>query len=294
MTYLLQALVNGLLGGGLLAVIAVGFSLVWGVLNVVNLAHGALVVLGAYVAWKLATTVGINPILAAATASALLFGFGYVLQRGLLNLVARAPVLLPLLVTFGIGLLLRAAMSAVFSANDQTLPTAYSLSALRLGGVYVPVLGLVWLLLAIAIAVGGALALSRTSYGMAIRAVGTDRDAARLMGIRVRHVYALIFGLGAALAGLAGSAVATIGTFSPGSAETYTLESFVIAVVGGVGNTTGALAGGLLLGMLEALAGQYLSGTVESATAFAVLLLALVFRPQGLVGQARFTSRVDM
>jgi branched-chain amino acid transport system permease protein len=294
MTYLLQALVNGLLGGGLLALIAVGFTLVWGVLNVVNLAHGALVVLGAYVTWELATTVGVNPILAAAAASAVLFGFGYALQRGLLNLVARAPVLLPLLVTFGIGLLLKNAMAAVFTRNDRALLTAYSLSALRLGGVYVPVLGLVSLVLAVAVTLGVTLALGRTGYGMAIRAVGMDRDAARLMGIRVRHVYALTFGIGAALAGLAGSMVATTGTFSPLSAEMYTLESFVIAVVGGVGNTSRALVGGLSLGMLEALVGQYLSGTLESATVFAVLLLALVFRPHGLVGPARFASRVDM
>jgi branched-chain amino acid transport system permease protein len=294
MTFLLQAFVNGLLGGGLLALIAVGFTLVWGVLNVVNLAHGALVVLGAYVTWVLATAAGVNPILAAAAASAGLFGLGYALQRSLLNLVARAPILLPLLVTFGIGLLLKAAMVAVFSSNDQTLPTAYSVSALRLGEVYVPVLGLVALLLAVATTVGVALALGRTGYGMAIRAVGMDRDAARLMGIRVRHVYALTFGIGAALAGLAGSMVATIGTFSPLSAETYTLESFVVAVVGGVGDTRGALVGGLSLGMLEALTGQYLSGTLASATAFAALLLALVFRPQGLVGHARFASRVDM
>jgi branched-chain amino acid transport system permease protein len=293
MTYLLQALVNGLLGGGLLALIAVGFTLVWGVLNVVNLAHGASVVLGAYVMWELATTAGVNPILAAAAATAVLFCFGYALQRGLLNLVARAPVLLPLLVTFGIGLLLRDAIAATFSNNDRTLLTAYSLSVVRLGGVYVPLLELVSLALAVAATAGVALALGRTRYGMAIRAVGMDRDAARLMGIRVRHVYALTFGIGAALAGLAGSVVATIATFSPASAETYTLDSFVIAVVGGVGNTTGALVGGLSLGMLEALAAQYVPGIPVNATVFAVLVLALVFRPRGLVGRARFASRVD-
>lgn len=293
MTYLIQALVNGLLHGGLLALIAVGFTLVWGVLNVVNLAHGASVVLGAYLTWELAISGGGNPILAAAAASAVLFGFGYVLQRGLLNLVARAPVLLSLLVTFGVGLLLRDAMAAGFSYNDRSLLTSYSLSRVQIGGVYVPLLGLVALVAAIAVTVGIAAGLRRTRYGMAIRAVGMDRDAARLMGIRVRHVYALTFGIGAALAGLAGSMVATVVTFSPASAETFTLESFVIAVVGGVGNTTGALAGGLTLGILEALAGQYLADTLVSGTAFAVLLLALVVRPQGVVGRARFATRVD-
>jgi branched-chain amino acid transport system permease protein len=295
MTYLLQAFITGLLVGGLLALIAIGFTLVWGVLNVVNLAHGALVILGAYLTWELATTVGLNPIPAAMAAAALVFGFGYALQRGLLNLVARAPVLLPLLITFGTGLLLSNAMIAVFSSDNRTLATHYSSSVLTLGGLYVPVLGLVSLLLAVVITGGVALALGRTRYGVAIRAVGRDRDAARLMGIHVRHVYAVTFGIGAALAGLAGSLVAVVGTFSPASASTYTLDSFVIAVIGGVGNTSGALAGGLALGVLEALAAQYLPGTLTMVTAipFAVLVLVLVFRPQGLVGRAHLAARVD-
>lgn len=295
MIYLLQALVNGLLSGGLLALIAVGFTLVWGILNVVNLAHGASVVLGAYVTWALATIGGVNPILAAALATAVLFGFGYTLQRGLLNLIARAPVLLPLLVTFGTGLLLSGAMAAAFTSDYRTVSTAYSRSALNLGTVRVPLLGLVSLLLAVAVTAGVALSLGRTRYGVAIRAVGMDRDAARLMGIRVRHVYALTFGIGAALAGLAGALVAVSGNFSPASANAYTLQSLVIAVVGGVGNTSGALAGGLALGVLEALAGQYLPSTVSAPTAivFGMLVLILVLRPHGLVGRARPGARVD-
>lgn len=294
MTYFAQALVNGLVGGGLLALIAVGFTLVWGVLNTVNLAHGALVVLGAYMTWLLVTKAGVNPVLAAAAAAAIGLGVGYALQRWLLNLVARAPVLLPLLVTFGVGLLLDRALTAVFSSDDREILTAYSLSALRLGGLYIPVLGLVSLLLAIVVTLGCAAALGRTRYGMAIRAVGMDRDAARLMGIRIRHVYSLTFGIGVALAALAGSAVAILGTFSPHSAEMYTLDSFVIAVVGGVGNIRGALIGGLSLGVLEALAAQYVSGTLESATMFAVLLAVLIFRPGGLLGRSRLASRAEL
>jgi branched-chain amino acid transport system permease protein len=294
MTYLLQAVVEGLLQGGLLALIAVGFTLSWGMLNVVNLAHGASVVLGAYVTWELATAAGFNPIVAAVAATAILFGFGYALQRGLLNLVARAPVLLPLLITFGVGLLVVDGLVAVFTYDDRTLLTAYSLSAMTVGGVYIPVLGLVSFLLAVAITVGVGLWLGRTRYGAAIRAVGMDRDGARLMGIRVRHAYALTFGLGAALAGVAGSLAAVVGTFSPANADSYTLDSFVIAVIGGVGNTSGALVGGLALGVLEQLAAYYLPDTVlVYAIPLVVLVLVLVFRPQGLAGRARFTGRVD-
>ncbi len=292
-TDLLQALVDGLLEGGLLALVAVGFTLVWGVLNEINLAHGALVVLAAYLTWELSASAGLNPLLAGLTAIAVVAALGYALQRGLLNLVARAPVLLPLLVTFGAGLLLRDAMVAAFSSDDRTLVTAYSLSAFRVGGVYLPVLRLWSLVLAVTLTTGVALGLRHTRHGMAIRAVGMDRDAARLVGIPVRHVYALTFAAGAALAGAAGAMVAAVGTFSPVSTDVYTLESFVIAVVGGIGNTSGALAGGLALGVLEALAGQYLPGELVSAIAFAVLLLALVLRPQGIVGRARYSARVD-
>lgn len=294
MTYFIQALANGFVSGGLLALTAIGFTLVWGVLNTVNLAHGAMVVLGAYLTWLLVTETGVNPVLAGGAAIGIGFCLGYALQRILLNQVARAPVLLPLLVTFGVGLLLRTALIAVFSTNDQEVLTQYSLSSLRFGGVYMPVLGLITLVLAVAVTMGLAFALGRTRYGVAVRAVGMDPDAARLMGIRIRHIYSLTFGVGVALAGLAGSTVAIAGTFSPLSAETYTLESFVIAIVGGVGNIRGALAGGLALGVLEALAAQYVSGTIESATLLAVLLLVLLLRPRGLFGRARFASRVDL
>ena len=293
MTDLLQALADGLLQGGLLALVAIGFTLVWGVLDVINLAHGSLVLVGAYVTWEMVDH-GINPILAGIGSAAVLFGAGYALQRGLLNLVARAPALLTLLMTFGVGMLVTDGLVAVFSSDDRGVQTAFSLSSLTLGRVYLPALRLVSLGLAVAGTAGLALLLDRTRAGKAIRAVGMDRDAARLMGIRVRHVYALTFGLAAALAGVAGTMTAVVGTFNPAAANTYTLQSFVVAVVGGVGNVGGALAGGLLLGVLEALAALYLPGTLVSAIAFAVLVAALIVRPRGLVGRAHYSGRLDL
>lgn len=295
MTYFLQALTSGLLQGGLLALIAVGFTLAWGVLNVVNLAHGACVVLGAYLTWELATAGDLNPVLAGLVAAAAMFGFGYSLQRWLLNLLLRAPVLLPLLVTFGVGLLLSDVMVSVFSSDYRTLATAYSRKSVIAGGVYVPVLGLGSLLLALLLITCVALFLGRTRYGAAIRAVGMDRDAARLIGIRVRHICAVTFGLAAALAAVGGSLAAVVTpSFSPASADTYTLDSFVIAVVGGVGNAWGALAGGLSLGVLQVVGAVYVPGVYSpSVIPFAVLVLVLVFRPQGLVGRARLADRFD-
>lgn len=289
MSYLVQALVNGLLQGGLLALVAAGFTLVWGILNVVNLAHGAMVVLGACLTWELVAGAGFNPVLAAVAVAAALFGFGYALQRGLLNLVARAPALLQMLVTFGVGLLLDYVVEAVFSTNDRALPSAYTQPVLAFAAVYVPTVRLVALLAAGTVVVATTLALHRTRYGLAIRAVGMERNAARLTGIRVRHAYAVAFGVGAALAGAAGALVAVIGVFSPASATatTFTLQSFVIAVIGGVGSLPGALAGGLLVGVLEALASQFLPGSLVSAISLGVLVLAMLVRPQGLSGQGR-------
>jgi branched-chain amino acid transport system permease protein len=135
---------------------------------------------------------------------------------------------------------------------------------------------------------------TRTRTGLSIMATGMDRGAARLMGIRARHVYAMTFGIAAALAGIAGTMVGMVGTFNPAAAGGYTLLSFVIAVLGGLGNMYGALVGGLLIGLVEAWGGQYLPGTWVNALAFAVLVIVLIFRPSGLVGRAYYEARLEV
>jgi branched-chain amino acid transport system permease protein len=292
MTQFLQATVNGLLEGGLFALIAVGFSLVWGVMNVVNLAHGAFVVLGAYVAWKLQAEAGISPYLGMLVSAGALFVGGYVVQRFLINLVVNAPIWMTLLLTFGLSLMLVQGMVLVYSGDFRSIPNGIS-GSLALGEVRLP-----WnRVVAFGISVGLTLALvlfmDRTKLGLAIRSTGMDRAAARLMGIRVRHVYAMTFGIAAALAGAAGAMVGTITTFSPASAAGFTLQSFVIAVLGGLGNMWGALAGGLVLGLAQAWGGQYVSGTLVNAIAFGVLVAVLIVRPSGLLGKPYYELRVE-
>ena len=136
--------------------------------------------------------------------------------------------------------------------------------------------------------------MNRTRVGMSIMATGMDRGAARLMGIRARHVYALTFGIAAGLAGMAGTMIGMVGTFNPASAGGFTLLSFVIAVLGGLGNMYGALAGGMLIGLVQALGGYFLSGTWVNALAFLVLILVLMFRPSGLVGKAFYSARLEV
>jgi branched-chain amino acid transport system permease protein len=294
MSQFAQATLYGLLQGGLLALVAIGFSLVWGVMNIVNLAHGSFVVIGAYLAFVLNQAIGLDPFVATIPVAIVLFGLGYGLQRGLVNMVVNAPIFITLLLTFGLDLLLTNGLILLFTANYRSVPTSYAEHAFTLpGDVRVPYGRLLAALLAVALSVALSWAMRRTRVGLSILATGMDRGAARLMGIPAAHIYAVTFGVAAALAGVAGAATSAVTTFSPADAGRFTLFSFVAAVVGGLGNMSGALYGGLLLGLVEAWGGQLLPGTLVNAVAFTVVVVVLAVRPQGLAGRAFYASRVD-
>jgi branched-chain amino acid transport system permease protein len=295
MNQFIQATLYGLLQGGLLALVAVGFSLVWGVMNVVNLAHGAFVLVGAYVAYQANAVLGLDPFLGMVPAAVVLFCLGYALQRLLINLVVNAPIFITLLLTFGLDLVLVNLLLAMFSADYRSIPTGYAERAITLpGDIRLPLGRLAAALVAVALTVVLGFVMRRTRTGLAILATGMDRGAARLMGIKAAHVYALTFGIAVGLAGAAGAAVGAVSTFSPADAGRFTLFSFVAAVLGGLGNMSGALYGGLLLGLVEAWGGQLLPGTLVNAVAFAVLVLVLAVRPQGLAGRAFYAARVEV
>jgi branched-chain amino acid transport system permease protein len=294
-TQFLQATIYGLLQGCMFGLVAVGFSLVWGVMHVINLAHGAFVLLGAYLAWQLHAAFGLDPFLGMIPAGLAMFAFGYALQRGLINLVVNAPIFITLLLTFGLELLLVNGLILVFTADYRSIPTPYAgLSFVLPNDVHIPFGRLIAAAASIAATLGLFYVIRRTRIGLAILATGMDRGAARLMGIGARHVYALTFAIATGLAGAAGAAVGAVNTFSPADAGRYTLLSFVAAVLGGLGNTSGALLGGLVLGLVEAWGGQLLGGTWINAVAFAVLVIVLAVRPQGLAGKAYYASRVEV
>jgi branched-chain amino acid transport system permease protein len=294
MTQFLQATVNGLLQGGLLALVAVGFSLVWGVMNIVNLSHGAFVLIGAYTAWKLQVSAGINPLLGMVVAAVGLFAAGYLIQRYLINLVVNAPIWMTLLLTFGLSLLLVNGLVLLFTGDFRSIPTSYGSDSFSIGALRIPYGRLLAFALAIGFTLGLVWFMDRTRLGLAIKSTGMDRGAARLMGIKVRRVYGLTFGIAAGLAGAAGAIYGTVDTFSPADAGGFTLQSFVIAVLGGLGNMWGALAGGLVLGVVQAWSGQYLGGTLINAVAFAVLVAVLLVRPSGLIGKPYYEARVEI
>ncbi|MWA04766.1 branched-chain amino acid ABC transporter permease [Actinomadura sp. LD22] len=295
MSQFLQATVYGLLQGGLFALIAVGFSLVWGVMNVINLAHGSFVLVGAYLAFELNRRIGLDPFAAMVPVAAALFAAGYLVQRGLINLVVKAPIFITLLLTFGLNLLLVNGLILIYSGDYRSVTTGYAADGFALmSGVRVPVGRLLAAVVALLLTLALVAVMRRTRTGLAILATGMDRGAARLMGIRARHVYALTFGLAAAMAGAAGAAVSAVGTFNPADAGRFTLFSFVAAVLGGLGNMYGALIGGMVLGLVEAWGGQLLPGTLVNAVAFAVLVAVLAVRPEGIAGRAFYSSRVEV
>lgn len=281
-----QDLVNGLLAGGIFAVVALGFSLVWGIMNIINLAHGALIMLGAYVSYVLFSTFNVDPFLSIPIAFVVLFAFGYCVQRFVINFVVRAPILTTFLLTFGLSLLIVNVALLVFHGDIKGITTSYSGSNFAVGNVTIAWVKLWTLVAALAITALMQLFLTRTKTGRAIRAMSMDIDAAQLSGVRVAHLYAVVFGLGAGLAGAAGVLISLTYSLQPSMGDPFVITAFVVCVLGGLGTVQGALVGGLVYGVLEAYGAQYIGTGLQDAVALVVLLIVLIVRPRGLLGKA--------
>jgi branched-chain amino acid transport system permease protein len=284
-----QLVIIGLLAGGVYVAVGVGFGLVWGVLNIVNLAHGALVIIGAYVTWQLFTAVGLDPFLTLPINAVALFVFGYALQRGVINRIIRAPLLFTFLLTFGVNLIAVNVLLLIFKSDFRSVTPSYSGQGLELGSIVIPYIRLASLGIALLLAAALAFVLNRMRTGLAIQAVAADREAAQLVGIDLRHIYAVTFGLGAACAGVAGGLIGMIQAITPTAGEPYTLQAFVVVILGGLGRVSATVVGGLAFGLIEAF-GQSIPGSgsvFANAIAFGVLVLVLVTRPQGLLGRLR-------
>jgi branched-chain amino acid transport system permease protein len=290
-----QDLVNGILAGGILAVVALGFSLVWGIMNIINLAHGAFIMLGAYASYQLFTSFHVDPFLSLPVSFVLLFALGYLIQRFIMNWVARAPVLTTFLLTFGLSLLIVNIALNVWTGDTRGVTTAYSGANFTLGDVTVPWAKLFTLLAALAITGVMQLWLTRSNTGRAIRATSMDIGAAQLSGVRVTEIYAIVFGLGAGLAGVAGTLISLSYALNPSMGDLFLVKAFVVCVLGGLGSVPGALVGGLVYGIVEAFAtqidvtigGQHISGSgLQDAIALVVLLIVLIVRPTGIMGKA--------
>lgn len=292
MERLLQSLVDGLMQGSVLSLAAVGFSLIFGVLGIINLSHGALVILGAYLALLARRVFGIDPLVAMPVVAALLFVFGYAYQRYFIHpAIKRSNLLSSLLVTYGVALVMQNAFSLLFSPDFQSIRPAYANAFVRVGGLTFNLLQVVALAASLALILVLSLLLNRSAFGRVIRATAQQGLAARLCGVNIEHLYALTFGLAAAFAGSAGVLIGMLFPFAPSSHETWTIYGFVVVVLGGVGSASGALLGGLLLGLIAALTTQFIGPAFPNAMVFFVLVVMLLLRPSGLLGNAFGGSR---
>lgn len=285
MNLFLQIVVNGILLGGLYSIMAQGLALVWGVLNIVNLAHGTMIMLGGYVTWLLFANFGIDPFIGIFGAAIVMFCFGYALQRGILNLIVRGPMFNTLLITFGIEIIFTDAAQHLFSADFRAIIPSYSAVHYNVGGIIIPLINLLAFVAALAVSGLMFVFLMTTRLGRAIRATAQNLTAARLHGVEPRHLYAVTFGLGVAVAGVAGGLYATVNQLNPYIGVPLTAKSFAITIIGGLDNPLGVIVGGLILGIVESLTSLYLGDTYRNVVSFAILILVLIVRPGGLLGK---------
>jgi branched-chain amino acid transport system permease protein len=282
---LAQILINGILLGGLYAIMALGLALVWGVLNIVNLSHGAFIMLGAYLSWYLYSWAGIDPFLGLPITAVLMFCLGYAVQRGLLNFVVRGPMFNTLLITFGLEVVLTYLAQLAFSADFRTINPSYAGNSIPFGPIVIPQARLMAFGIAILLTVAMWIFLLRTRLGRAIRATAQNLVAARLYGVDPRHLYAVTFGIGIGLAGVAGGLYGTVSQINPYIGATLTAKCFAIAIIGGLDSPLGVIVGGIVLGLIESLAILYVGATFGDVASFGVLVLVLILRPSGLLGK---------
>jgi branched-chain amino acid transport system permease protein len=278
----LQTLVNGIVLGALYACLAVGFSLVWGVLNIVNMLHGSLIVLGGYLTFFAWHSYGISPLLALPAVGLLLFVLGYATQFLVINRVISAPVLTTLTLTFGLDLILYNFMTVYYTATPRRV--TLDLGAVEIGSIVMPVDRLLGTVLALLLTGLLYLVMRRSRIGRAIVAVRMDSAAAALMGIRVNRIYAVTFGIGALMAGVTGVIFAMVYPVTTNLTGTYLGKAFVVCVIGGLGSVPGALVGGIVLGVIESFSGQFFGPQHALTVGFVLMLVLLVVKPTGLTG----------
>ncbi len=287
---LLQNLTGGLLIGGIYALIGVGLSLIFGVMRVINFAHGEFVAIGMYLAIALFADFGIDPYVSLLIAVPAGLITGWIVQRVVLSRLIDAPGDSTLLATLGLSLVIANTLFLLFGAEPRSIYLPYATATVSLAGVRLPVAQLIAGVITVVAITALWLVLTRTETGRAVRATAQNRLGAELVGVNTRQVHALVFGLGMALAMAAGVILAPLLFAIPTVGSSYTLKAFVVTVLGGMGSVPGAIGGGLLLGVVEFMGASYLSSGYRDAYGLFAFLLVLLFRPQGLFG--RETKRV--
>jgi branched-chain amino acid transport system permease protein len=282
---ILQAVINGILFGGVYVCIGIGFSLVWGVMNIINLAHGSFIMLGAYITYTLFTYLKIDPFLSLPVSMIVLYFVGYASQRYLLNYIIRANIFITLTFTFGLQILIANVALLIWTADFKSVAPAYSGEGFVLGGLVLPYIRVGIFIVALILTYLFYLLMARTMTGKAINATALNLEGAKTVGVDVAEIYARTMGISAALGGAAGALISPIMTINPFIGGPLVGKAFVVAILGGLGGTMGSLAGGMALGLAEQLGSFFFSSVYQEAIGFIVLVIVLIFRPQGIVGK---------
>jgi branched-chain amino acid transport system permease protein len=284
MSHLIQTIVLGLLLGGVYALAASGLTLVFGVMNVINVAHGAMLILAAYLTWLIWRRTGLDPIVASVITTPLMFALGWLVYRLLIQRIRYAPASMSVLLTFALALVIEGCIGLVWKGVFRAVTPGYFDESFHLAGIFVPkerlyacvaavvLIGLLWLML------------TRTWAGRAIRAASQNVQGAQLMGVDTAAVAALTFAIGVATTGAGGSLISVLYPFFPASHYQWISRLLGIIVLGGMGSLAGAFAGALLMGLGESLVTAYISPQWQTAVPYVVIFVVLLLRPQGLLG----------
>ncbi|MGI6096815.1 MAG: branched-chain amino acid ABC transporter permease [Dethiobacteria bacterium] len=294
MDAILQSIISGILVGGIYALISIGLTLIFGIVRIVNFAHGEFLMLGMYFTYFVFTYLGIDPYLAILLVVPLMFFLGAITHKLVIKPVLRGTSMQHILVTVGLMFFFQNIALLLWTADYRTVRTDLSSQVLRFGNINIGMPRLLAFLVAIAVTIGIYLFLKHTYLGKAIRAVSMDRQGAMLMGINIDFIYTFAFALGIALVGLAAAMMSPIYYVFPTVGPMFEVVAFVVVVLGGLGNFTGALLGGLLIGLVESFSGFFIAPALKEAIYFAIFIVVLAIKPSGLFGMGAGFEEVGL
>lgn len=290
----MQVAISGLLLGGVYSLIAIGLTIIFGVVRIINFAHGELLMVAMYLTFIFHHWLGLDPYISVFLVAPILFLVGALIQRLIIQPIQGSSASMKIFATVGLSIALQNLALMLFKGDFRTTQTAYSTSVLNLSGLTVSIPRLVAFGIAMLLTAGLFLFLKYSFVGKALRALAEDREAAALMGIPVSRLYLLAFGIGSAMVGVAGALIMPVFYAFPTVGHLFGLTSFVVVVLGGMGNMIGALLGGLIIGVVESFSGVYIAPSLKEAVYFILFILVLLVRPQGLFGLGRGTEEVGL
>jgi len=283
-TGIIQACVSGLLMGGVYGLVAVGLTLIFGVMKIINFAHGSFLMLGMFITYWAFVLFGIDPYVSVFISFAILFILGVLTQIFLIKPVIDTPPHNPLLVTLGLYLFLDNFALMLWGPDFRTVKVSYATKTFEIHGIIFSFPRLLAFLFAFVVVFGLYFFLKKTDIGKAIRAISEEKTGAMLMGIKVKRINYITFGIGAACVGIAGSFIVPFFRVEPGVGDNFIMMAFVVMVLGGLGNFVGSLVGGIILGLSEALGAMFLPGSLKLMVIMVIFMLVLLFKPSGLFG----------